>query len=64
MCGCVSHGHTGDLSHNLCVCPDWEVKRPHLDSQPMLHPLSYTSRANANFLKWRKLFLNNTKIIF
>ena len=67
MCGCLSHGHTGYLSHNLHMCPDWEVKQPPFDSLPMLHPLSYTSRANANFLKWRQLcffFLNNFLKIF
>ena len=26
MCGCLLHGHTGDLCHNLHMCPDWDVK--------------------------------------
>ena len=24
MCGCLSHGTTGDLARNPGMCPDWE----------------------------------------
>ena len=35
---------SGHLARTPGMCPDWESNQQHLDSQPMLNPLSYTSQ--------------------
>ena len=44
QCMVASHvAPTGDLARNTGMCPDWELNRRPLGSQPELNPLSYTS---------------------
>ena len=41
---------TGDLAHNLGMCPDWEWNRRPFGLQLMLNPLSHTSQGCFLFL--------------
>ena len=33
MCGCLSHAPTGDLAHDMGMCPDWESNQQPFGSQ-------------------------------
>ena len=51
---CVFASHmapTGDLAHNLGMCPDWESNWRPFGPQPMLNPLSYSSQGPFSVLK-------------
>ena len=60
---CVFASHvptTGDLAHNLGMCPDWESNRQPFGLQLTLSPLSYTSQGlimlSSNYLLFKVLF--------
>ena len=56
MCGCLSHGPTGDLARNPGMCPDWELNRRTFGLQPVLNLLNYTSQGSEIILTTLRMF--------
>ena len=42
--------HTGDLAHNLSMCPEWELNQQPFVCRQVLNPLSHTSQVPISIL--------------